>query len=90
LSPHREMPQGDVAHSKGISATIQAYPDGPLIVRGDVEVQDHLGNALVPAGRTVALCRCGRSALKPLCDGNHKKGSRRFVDDDAHPVTGQA
>jgi CDGSH-type Zn-finger protein len=28
----------------------------------------------VTSSRIVALCRCGRSALKPLCDGSHKNG----------------
>jgi CDGSH-type Zn-finger protein len=51
--------------------SVTVYPDGPLIVRGDVEIRD-LDGAVVASGRTVALCRCGRSALKPLCDGSHK------------------
>ena len=52
-------------------ASVTVYPDGPLVVRGDVEVRD-VDGATVSSGRTVALCRCGRSALKPLCDGSHK------------------
>lgn len=47
------------------------YPDGPLIVRGDF-VLDDLDGGPVPTGHMVALCRCGRSATKPLCDGSHK------------------
>jgi CDGSH-type Zn-finger protein/truncated hemoglobin YjbI len=31
---------------------------------------DHLGATSRPAPQ-LALCRCGRSALKPLCDGSH-------------------
>jgi len=54
-----------------LPASVTVYPDGPLVVRGDVEVRE-LDGETVSAGRTVALCRCGRSALKPLCDGSHK------------------
>jgi hypothetical protein len=50
---------------------ITAYPDGPLIVRGEFVLED-LDNGPLPTGRVIALCRCGRSATKPLCDGSHK------------------
>jgi len=52
-------------------ASVTVYPDGPLVVRGDVEIRE-LDGEVVSSGRTVALCRCGRSAMKPLCDGSHK------------------
>jgi CDGSH-type Zn-finger protein len=55
------------------AATVTVYPDGPLVLRGDFEVRGLDGETL-DAGHTVALCRCGRSALKPLCDGNHALG----------------
>jgi CDGSH-type Zn-finger protein len=49
------------------------YQDGPLIIRGDFQIQSWDGIP-IPAGRqTVALCRCGRSALKPFCDGSHAR-----------------
>jgi CDGSH-type Zn-finger protein len=51
---------------------VTVYPDGPLVVRGDVRIEDVDGNAIEPT-RIVALCRCGRSALKPLCDGSHPR-----------------
>jgi CDGSH-type Zn-finger protein len=55
------------------AALIVPYQDGPLIVRGSFELQDQDG-APIPAGRrVVALCRCGRSALKPFCDGSHAR-----------------
>ncbi|GAB2474457.1 CDGSH iron-sulfur domain-containing protein [Jatrophihabitans fulvus] len=57
-------------------ARITAYPDGPLVVRGDFVVDGVDGEQLA-TGRTVALCRCGRSATKPLCDGSHKIRRRR-------------
>ena len=56
--------------------SVTMYPDGPLIVRGDVVVRDLDGNTVADGG-PVALCRCGRSALKPLCDGSHKRARRR-------------
>ena len=52
---------------------LRLYPGGPLIVRGDVELVGADGRVLKPRRRVVALCRCGRSALLPYCDGNHKQ-----------------
>jgi CDGSH-type Zn-finger protein len=54
------------------AATVTVYPDGPLVLRGDVEVLQVDGTRVIESGRTVALCRCGRSAVKPLCDGSHR------------------
>jgi CDGSH-type Zn-finger protein len=65
------------------AATVTVYPDGPLIVRGDVEVRC-LDGSVVESKRTVALCRCGRSAFKPLCDGSHalpRAGARGRLGD---------
>ncbi len=54
-------------------ATITPYRDGPLIVRGDFRLVDQDGQEIDPGRRTVALCRCGRSSIKPFCDGTHKR-----------------
>ncbi|GEA80246.1 CDGSH iron-sulfur domain-containing protein [Cellulomonas uda] len=51
---------------------IVACPDGPILVRGDVEIVDDEGRPLPRRRRTVALCRCGSSAIAPYCDGTHK------------------
>lgn len=48
--------------------TITPCPNGPLLVRGDFRLED----GSTPRRRTVALCRCGVSAIKPYCDGTHK------------------
>lgn len=53
-------------------ASVTAYPDGPLIVRGDIDVLDEHGESVRHTRQTVALCRCGASAIKPWCDGTHK------------------
>lgn len=57
----------------GRPATIVACPDGPLLVRGDVDLVGADGEPVDRHGRnTVALCRCGVSTIKPFCDGSHK------------------
>lgn len=53
-------------------ARITPYPDGPYIVRGDFELTDQAGNVIDRGRRTIALCRCGRSQIRPFCDGTHK------------------
>jgi len=47
--------------------------DGPLYVHGDAELVDGEGETLLTDTR-MALCRCGRSDNKPLCDGSHDEG----------------
>ena len=51
---------------------ITAYRDGPFLVRGPVELVDQDGNEIAVDRETVALCRCGKSRLRPFCDGTHK------------------
>jgi CDGSH-type Zn-finger protein len=53
-------------------ARITPYRDGPLLVRGDFSIEDQDGNVLDPGRETVALCRCGKSRIRPFCDGSHK------------------
>lgn len=57
--------------------TITPYPDGPLLLRGDVVLQTADGEVIPRRRRTVALCRCGLSAIKPFCDGTHKAAGFR-------------
>ncbi|PWU44352.1 (Fe-S) protein [Micromonospora globispora] len=58
--------------SRPPAATITPYPDGPLLVRGDFALVTPEGRSIETRRGTVALCRCGKSALKPFCDGTHK------------------
>ena len=51
---------------------ITPYRDGPLLVRGPASIVGPDGAAIDHRRRTVALCRCGKSKLRPLCDGTHK------------------
>jgi CDGSH-type Zn-finger protein len=52
--------------------TITPYRDGPYLVRGPFKLLDQDGNEIEVGRRTVALCRCGRSSMRPFCDGTHK------------------
>jgi CDGSH-type Zn-finger protein len=51
---------------------ITPYRDGPLLVRGPVALTDQDGTPIETRRGTIALCRCGRSQMRPFCDGTHK------------------
>jgi CDGSH-type Zn-finger protein len=51
---------------------ITPYRDGPLLVRGPVRLTDQEGNEIDVGRETIALCRCGKSRLRPFCDGTHR------------------
>jgi CDGSH-type Zn-finger protein len=53
-------------------ATITPYRNGPYLLRGTFELVDQDGRSITKRRKTVALCRCGRSRIKPFCDGSHK------------------
>ena len=54
---------------------INCKPNGPLLVSGPFELVDSQGQTVPtdPAKPAIALCRCGHSANKPLCDGSHNR-----------------
>lgn len=54
------------------SAPLNIVPtnDGPLMVKGPVEIRATDGMA-VNRVESIALCRCGASKNKPYCDGSH-------------------
>jgi CDGSH-type Zn-finger protein len=41
-------------------------------VRGPFTLRDQDGNEIAVERETVALCRCGKSRIRPFCDGTHK------------------
>ena len=61
-------------------ALVTPYPDGPLILRGEFVIASPDGLVFPATRRTVALCRCGRSAIKPFCDGSHARTGFRARD----------
>ena len=53
------------------AAVITPYRDGPLVIRGPVRLVDQDGREIEIDRSTIALCRCGRSKVRPFCDGTH-------------------
>ena len=51
--------------------TVRAATDGPLVVRGSIDVTDDAGTVIRRMMGTT-LCRCGQSANKPFCDNTHR------------------
>ena len=56
----------------GGTLSVQPIKDGPLMVKGNVTIVSGSGRNSW-TGKQVFLCRCGESANKPFCDGQHKK-----------------
>jgi CDGSH-type Zn-finger protein len=77
LSVEPDLPEDDdqseAADGVPAAATITPYRDGPLIVRGNFRLLDQDGGQIDPGRQTIALCRCGKSGIKPFCDGSHKR-----------------
>jgi CDGSH-type Zn-finger protein len=51
---------------------IVPYQDGPYLVRGPVVIRDQEGGEINLTRHPVALCRCGKSRMRPFCDGTHR------------------
>ena len=51
--------------------SVRVRPNGPLYIRGKLEIKDTAGNVIATESR-VALCRCGASHNKPFCDNSHR------------------
>jgi len=52
-------------------AEFKVFKNGPLQISGDFELFDSAGG-IITRQSPVFLCRCGKSADKPFCDGSHK------------------
>jgi CDGSH-type Zn-finger protein/uncharacterized Fe-S cluster protein YjdI len=53
--------------------SITVAGDGPLHVRGEIEIVRGSDGGTVAKDTRVALCRCGQSANKPFCDRSHAR-----------------
>ena len=71
-SLHFERSDGGEAEPTPAVNTVFVSRHGPLLLRGDIEVRDEDGNVLLRDIR-VALCRCGKTKNRPLCDNSHQE-----------------
>jgi CDGSH-type Zn-finger protein/truncated hemoglobin YjbI len=53
-----------------LATQIEVATDGPYLVTNPTCVEDWLGTPISTRPQ-MALCRCGNSSIKPLCDGTH-------------------
>lgn len=74
FSASGEPPSGQTTMlpQRGGTLAIEPQVDGPLKVRGNLELISGTGRVVARLG-TAALCRCGGSANKPFCDGTHAR-----------------
>lgn len=62
----------DSGNTNNPSSEITIMPNGPILIKGQIELKDKKGELSKKEGVT-AFCRCGASANKPFCDGTHHK-----------------
>ena len=69
-----EPPTGDadMLATRGGELAIEPQLDGPLQVRGNLEITSGTGRVVARVVQT-RLCRCGASSNKPFCDGSHAR-----------------
>jgi CDGSH-type Zn-finger protein/uncharacterized Fe-S cluster protein YjdI len=69
-----EPPSGktDMLETRDGTLAIDPERDGPLRVRGNLEILSGTGR-VVARVQSARLCRCGHSNSKPFCDGSHAR-----------------
>jgi CDGSH-type Zn-finger protein len=86
-----ESPGSLEAPAPSEAAVITPYRDGPLVVRGSFRLVDQDGQEIETQRSTIALCRCGRSRIRPFCDGTHKQAGftgPSAAEDRSRPARG--
>jgi CDGSH-type Zn-finger protein/uncharacterized Fe-S cluster protein YjdI len=65
-------PNTDMLEVRDGALEIEPQLDGPLVVRGNLEITSGTGR-VVARVQQAKLCRCGGSSTKPFCDGTHQR-----------------
>ncbi|MDS0295357.1 CDGSH iron-sulfur domain-containing protein [Halogeometricum luteum] len=69
---HYERRDGAADERPPSRNTVTPVANGPLYLHGDVTLETPAGETLLEDTR-IALCRCGHSENKPLCDNSHAR-----------------
>ena len=64
--------QPDMLDVRNGPLVVELETDGPLQVRGNLEIVSGTGRVVARLAQT-RLCRCGASNTKPFCDGSHTR-----------------
>lgn len=67
---HYELSNDPTPEKAPDQNVIHIQEDGPIYIHGNVVIRDVDGNVVLKDTR-VAMCRCGASKNKPLCDNSH-------------------
>ena len=79
---------GGAQETADVPATATPIRNGPLYLRGDIEIRSLDGVPLRHDVR-VSICRCGRALRMPFCDNTcRKSGWREASDAGTGPATG--
>lgn len=69
---HYELKKPEQTEEPPAQNIITIKEDGPLYIHGQVIIKNLDGDIVLKDTR-VAMCRCGKSSNKPLCDNSHIK-----------------
>jgi CDGSH-type Zn-finger protein/uncharacterized Fe-S cluster protein YjdI len=64
--------EGDLLEVRNGPLVIEPETDGPLHVRGNLEITSGTGRVVARVTQA-RLCRCGASTTKPFCDSSHQR-----------------
>jgi len=67
---NEKMEEKETSANQATPITI--FQNGPLKIKGNLEIQLASGEVVTKEG-TTGFCRCGASENKPFCDGSHRK-----------------
>lgn len=73
---HATRLDGGQAEDVPVENAIVPTPNGPLYVRGQLQLRSPEGDVTIDDVR-MALCRCGQSRNKPFCDNSHRDADFR-------------